>query len=278
VRIGNAEALCKRVASGERWDMVFNVAEGLRGRFRESQVPCILEVYRIPYTFSDPFVCAITLDKSVAKHIVHTAGLTTPPFAVVKHASDLPGVRLGYPLFAKPLAEGTGKGIDSKSRVDTPEELADVCQDLLARYSQPVLVEEFLPGREFTVGILGTGPKARVLGSMEIVVRKAEDRGIYSYETKERCESLIDYLPVASGPLRDRVEALALSAHVLLECRDAGRADIRLDRHGEPAFMEINPLPGLHPSHSDLPMIATQEGMNHAELIGSIINSAAERV
>ena len=277
-RIGNARALCAALVAGRRWPLVFNFAEGLAGRSREAQVPCLLELYGVGYTFSDPLVCAATLDKAVAKRLVRDAGLATPRFQVVRGEADIAAVDLGFPLFAKPVAEGTGKGITARSRLETPEDLAAACRDLLRRFAQPVLVEEFLPGREFTVGVLGTGAEARVLGTIEIALRPEAGSAIYSYETKERCEQMVSYARVAPGPLRRQVEDLALESYRALECRDAGRVDVRVDRRGRPAFMEVNPLPGLHPTHSDLPMIATQEGMAYAELLDAIVRSAARRL
>lgn len=273
-RVGNARALCGRLVAGERWDLVFNVAEGLRGRSREAQVPAILEVYEIPYTFSDPLTCAVTLDKAVAKKVVREAGLRTPDYRVVYHQRNIRDVHLKFPLFAKPIAEGTGKGITCRSLVNSPAELGVTCRSLLRSFMAPVLVEEFLPGREFTVGILGTGDKAYVLGTMEIEVLKKTGRTIYSMETKEKCETLVRYSPLRESGLRRRVEELALNCAVALECRDASRVDVRLDGMGRPSFMEVNPLPGLHPTHSDLPMIATQEGMSYQALIASIIRSS----
>ena len=276
-RIGNGRRLCQQLAAGRRWDLVFNIAEGLAGRSREAQVPCLLELYGVPYTFSDPLVCAVTLDKAVAKRLVQSAGLRTPAFAVVARPEDVAGLKLAYPLFAKPLAEGTGKGVDDRSRVSGPAELDRICRHLLERFRQSVLVEEFLPGREFTTALLGDGQDARVLGTMEFTIPSAGEQAIYSYDSKEKCERLVKYFPMPAGELRQEVEALALAAYRVIECRDAGRVDIRLDRDGRPSFMEVNPLPGLHPSHSDLPMIATQEGMAYGELIGSIIRSALAR-
>lgn len=278
VRIGHVRALCAQLAAGSRWDLVFNIAEGIGGRSREAQVPCLLEAYGTPYTFSDPLVCAVTLDKAVAKRLVHSAGIPTPGFHVVRAEADCRHVELTYPLFAKPIAEGTGKGIDRTSRLETPQELLTVCSTLLRKYRQPVLVEEYLPGREFTVGILGTGAAARVLGTMEVSMRPHAGTSIYTYEMKEQCEAFVDYSRPARTTAVSAVEKVALDAYQALELRDAGRVDIRIDRHGTPAFMEVNPLPGLNPVHSDLPMIATQEGMVFPDLIGSIMESAFERV
>ncbi|HUW32609.1 MAG TPA: D-alanine--D-alanine ligase [Planctomycetota bacterium] len=277
-RIGNVRALCARLAAGDRWDLVFNIAEGLSGRCRESQVPAILEAYGQGYTFSDPLTCAATLDKAVAKRLIQAAGLPTPGFHVVETLDDIPRVSLAFPLFAKPLAEGTSKGITDRSVIDTPEQLNHACRRLLADHAQPVLVEEYLPGREFTAGIVGTGHAARVIGVMEIEIRQPSGAAVYSYETKEQCEQLVKYSRLDACPLRDEVNDLALKAYRALECRDAARVDVRCDRSGRPCFIEVNPLPGLHPTHSDLPMIATQEGISYARLIESIIRNAATRL
>jgi len=277
-RIGHGRELCRRLAAGDRWDLVFNFAEGRRGRSREAQVPALLELFEIPYTFSDPLVCAVTLDKAVAKRLVRSAGLATPAFRLVNREADLAALDLAFPVFAKPVAEGTGKGIDDRSRIETREELAAACRRLRQRFRQPVLVEEYLPGREFTTGILGTEDAARVLGTMEIRARSNAPTLDYSFEMKERCEEFVEYTALERGPLRAEVEALALAAYRALQCRDAGRVDIRLDRQGRPAFLEVNPLPGLNPAHSDLPMIAAQNGLSFDGLIGAIVESALERV
>jgi len=277
-RIGHGKSLSLKLAAGHRWDMVFNVAEGIGGRCRESYVPALLEMYGIPYTFSDPLVCAMTLDKAMTKRWVAQYGLATPAFAVVEAIADIEAICLSYPLFAKPLAEGTGKGVDQNSRIENAAKLKAVCAELLNRYGQPVLVEEFLPGREFTVGILGTGEEACVLGTMEIEMISKDEAAIYSYLNKEECESRILYHPLQDDPsLKEKVEQLALRCYQVLQCRDAGRVDIRCDGSGEPCFIEVNPLAGLHPTHSDLPMIATQEGVNYDTLIGTILKNAFER-
>ena len=291
-RIGSARSLCSRLATGEKWDLVFNIAEGLSGRFRESQVPSLLEMYGIRYTFSDPLSCAVTLDKSLAKQLISSAGLPTAKFKVVNDVRQLRGISLRksrkgrltaesigleYPLFAKPVAEGTGKGINHNSQIKSPEQLTEVCEYLLKCFAQPVLIEEFLPGREFTAGVLGNGSDAYVLGIMEIRLPYDAEGGIYSYVAKEQCEKLVDYVPYPKGSLYKQLEKLALDSYNVLQCRDAARVDIRGDRSGNPCFLEINPLPGLHPTHSDLPMIATQQGMKYTELISAIINSALSR-
>jgi D-alanine-D-alanine ligase len=213
----------------------------------------------------------------MAKRIVQSAGLRTPGFIVVSTKADIEAVDLSFPLFAKPIAEGTGKGVDAHSRLDGPVPLRKVCQRLLKQFHQPVLVEEYLPGREFTTAILGTGNRARVLGTLEFTIREDAPAKDYSYEVKELCEQYVRYFPMPKGTLRQEVEDLALQTYRVLECRDTGRVDIRLDSQDRPAFMEINPLPGLHPAHSDLPMIATQEGLSYQDLIRTILDSAFSR-
>jgi len=161
-RIGHVRNLAERLVRGDRWDIVFNISEGMYGIGREAQVPCLLDAYGIPYTFSDPLVLTLTLHKGMTKRVIRDAGLNTPDFLVVTHPGDTDSCRLGYPLFVKPVAEGTGKGISSKSRISGQEELRQFCSELLKVYPDGLIVEEFLPGREFTVGIVGSGKKSRV--------------------------------------------------------------------------------------------------------------------
>ncbi len=280
-RIGHARALAARLAAGDRWDLVFNIAEGWQGRSREAQVPALLELYDLGYTFSDPLVCAATLDKAVAKRLVRDHGLATAEFFVARDRADLDALarrELPYPLFAKPIAEGTGKGIDPRSRLADARELLAVGAQMLERYRQPVLIEEFLPGREFTVAILGNGPGAHVFGLMEVVIHHETGEGIYSYENKQRYEEYVDYRLVAPGPVREGVEKLALDCFRALECRDCARVDVRLDRAGRPCFLEVNPLPGLNAIHSDLPIIGEMDGVPYRELIRQIIDGACERL
>jgi D-alanine-D-alanine ligase len=281
-RIGHARQLVERLAAGARWDLVFNICEGLTGPAREAQVPSLLEVYGIPCTFSDPLRMALCLHKGLTKILVRAAGVPTPNFAVVERSEDLDDLEnqpLPYPLFAKPIAEGTGKGVGPTSVLHDAADLRRTGAELLARLRQPVLVEEYLPGREFTVGLLGTGPEAFVLGTLEIVLRDGAEANVYSYVNKEHCEELVacPLVRAQDDPQVARAEEIALVAWRALGCRDAGRVDLRCDRHGNPHFLEVNPLAGLHPSHSDLPMLCTELGMPYVELIEHIVRSAATR-
>ncbi|MBN1828082.1 MAG: D-alanine--D-alanine ligase [Deltaproteobacteria bacterium] len=276
-RIGHFKALVTKIAAGRRWDIVFNIAEGLNGIGREAQVPALLDAYGIPYVFSDPLVLALTLDKAVTKRVVRDLGIPTPPFVVITGDSDIGECNLPYPLFVKPLAEGTGKGIDRQSRIHNQGELQSMAAELLRRFRQPVLVETYLPGREFTAGIVGTGRKARILGVMEVLLNDKAEPGVYSYVNKEHCEELVEYRIVDD---ETAIEAgrVALAAWRGLGCRDAGRVDIRADAAGVPNFMEVNPLAGLHPLHSDLPIIAGLVGVSFTSLIESIMHSAISRL
>ena len=282
-RIGHARQLVQRLAQGDCWDLVFNVCEGLQGTGREAQVPAILDVYQIPYTFADPCVMSVCLDKGVAKSVVRRIDVPTPRFDIVVDEASIAELvessPLRFPLFAKPIAEGTGKGVTPASRVRDLRGLTTVCRQLLRRYQQPVLVEEFLPGREFTVGILGTGRDAYCLGTLEVVLRDEAEPDAYSYVNKERCEELVEYRLVKSDHDERvrRAEEIALAAWRGLGCRDGGRVDLRCDAEGSPQFLEANPLAGLHPAHSDLPMLATALGMPYLDLIHRIVDSATRR-
>ena len=277
-RIGNAKQLVQRLARGERWDLVFNIAEGLHGVGREALVPALLDSYEIPYTFSDPLVLALTLHKGMTKAVLRDAGVPTADFAVVSVPADIEKVSLPYPLFVKPVAEGTGKGISDASLVKTPAELKRVCENLLAEFHQQVLVETFLPGREFTAGVVGTGGEAAAVGVMEVVFKKKEPADlIYSYHNKSNYEQVIEYR-VPEPEVIESCAGLALSAWKVLGCRDGGRVDIRMDGRGRPNFIEVNPLAGLNPVHSDLPILCKLNGISFQELMERILKSAFKRI
>jgi D-alanine-D-alanine ligase len=279
-RIGHARNLVERLSRGDRWELVFNICEGLRGQARESQVPAILDVYDIPYTFADPAVLAICLDKALTKTVLRAAGLPTPDWRVVRQCDDLDRFDLPFPVIAKPLCEGTGKGIDAASRVATRNQLRAICERLLTSFNQPVLVERFLPGREFTVGILGTASEAEVVGALEVCLRSNAEPDVYSYTNKENSEQLVDCCLVDASDDEQvgAAERIALAAWRAVGGRDGGRIDMRCDENGRPQLMEVNPLAGLHPTHSDLPMLWSAVGREYVELIGRIVDSARSRI
>jgi D-alanine-D-alanine ligase len=275
-RVGNLEALAARLVAGERWDWVFNIAEGLRGLGREAQVPALLDAWDLPYCFSDPVTMGVALDKSLAKRLVRDQGIPTAPFALIQSLDDLGGLRLPCPLFAKPVGEGTGKGISATSRVCTPWQLRVTCASLMERFRQPVLVETYLPGRELTVGILGTGRDARVLGVMEVRIDAAAVDSGYSYDNKEHYEDRVDYRLASDGEAKQAADT-ALAAWRALRCRDAGRVDLRSDEKGVPQFLEVNPLAGLHPVRSDLVILARLAGYEYQALINAIVDAFLAR-
>jgi D-alanine-D-alanine ligase len=277
VRIGNVTSLVQHLAKNERWDLVFNIAEGLYGFGREAQVPALLDAYQIPYVFSGPLVQAVTLHKGIAKHVVRDNGLPTPSFAVINCENDIAGVDLPYPLFAKPVAEGTGKGVTAASKITDRKMLHATCKELLATFKQPVLVETFLPGREFTVAIVGNGAEARSIGIMEVILLDNSEPEVYSYHNKEFFEDLVEYRMVDDPEARKATE-VALACYVVLGCNDAGRVDLRSDANGRPNFIEINSLAGLHPEISDLCIIAGKYAISYQQLINRIIGAAAKRL
>jgi D-alanine-D-alanine ligase len=279
-RIGHARSLIQHLAAGRRWELVFNIAEGLHGIGREAQVPAILDVYAVPYTFSDPLVMALTLHKGMTKRVLRDAGVPTSDFVVAAEPEDLQKVRFDPPYFIKPVAEGTGKGVTPESIVRRRKDLGAACRNLMAAFRQPVLVEPFLPGREFTIGIVGTGADARVLGTMEVLLLDNAEAEVYSFTNKEYCEDRVSYRRVdaAADPVVRQAEDIVLDAWRVLGCRDAGRADVRCNARGAPQFMEVNPLAGLHPEHSDLPILCSRLGISYPQLIEWIVASAVKRI
>ena len=273
-RIGNIFQLVKKLAAGERWDMVFNIAEGLYGDGRESVVPALLDQYRIPYVFSGPVVMGVSLNKYLTRLVVSAAGVPVCPGIIANSVRDLENIsNLEYPLFVKPVAEGTGKGITTRSLVRDHESLLSLVTELLAVYKQPVLIEEYLPGREFTVGVTGNGAEAKVTGGMEVICK---DNLPYSVEVKENYENYVKY-EVYDKDLRSECDAVALGAWRALGAVDAGRVDMKADRHGKMCFIEANPLAGLNPVHSDLPMLSRMNGMAFGTLMEIIMDSAKKR-
>lgn len=277
VRIGHVKQLAEALVRGERWDLVFNIAEGLRGVGREAQVPAVLDAWEIAYTFSDPLVSSLTLHKGMTKRVLRDLQIPTTDFVVVERLEDLSQVDFAFPVFAKPVAEGTAKGIDGRSKITNAIDLARRCRELLDTYHQPVLVEPYLPGREFTTSLVGTGPDTRVVGTLEIALREGAEPDAYTYVNKEQCEELIDYIP-ADADWSARCAEISLRTWQGLGCRDGGRVDLRADENGRLQVLEVNPLPGMHPMHSDLPMTCTAVGMRYVELIRAIVDSAAQRI
>ena len=261
-------------------DIVFNIAEGFRGRNRESQIPALLELLDIPYTGSDPATLALALDKGLAKKVVRQAGILTPNFQQMTTGKErLDRQFEKWPLMVKPVAEGSSKGVLKKSVVWTEAELREVVREMVGRYRQPALIEEFIGGREFTVGLLGER-RPRVLAPMEIVfLDKSDKTPVYKFEDKLEANDRIKYEAPAkldAGQM-ERLKAAARGAFMALGCRDVARIDFRMDEKGRMYFLECNPLPGLTPGWSDLVLIAQSEGMDYRTLIGEIMAGAIRR-
>ncbi len=260
-------------------DVVFNIAEGFKGRNRESQVPALLELLDIPYTGSDPAALSVSLDKALAKRMVRTHGILTPGYLVMQTGKERLPKELGFPLIVKPVAEGTSKGVTKRSVVRDEAELRDVAREMIGKYRQAALAEEYINGREFTVGLLGER-RPRVLPPMEIVfLDEADPTPIYSFEMKQDWSDQIRYEVPARLTERelDRLEKAARECFAALGCRDVARIDFRMDADGRLFFIETNPLPGLAPGWSDLVLIAQAAGIDYRGLIGEILSFAIRR-
>jgi D-alanine-D-alanine ligase len=274
----------------ERPDIVFNMAEGRGGKNRESLVPAICEFFDVAYSGSDPLTLALCLDKSRTKEVLSYYGVPTAAFAVVENEAQLAAIpqRLRYPLFVKPVHEGSSKGITERNFCPTPADLASHVGYLLESYDQPVLIEEFLPGAEFTCAVLGNGPQAQVLPivGMNFEALPVGAVPVYGFEAKwvwDRPDAPLQIFdcPARIAPaLRRQVEATSLRAYRSLGCRDWARIDVRLDGRGVPNVIEVNPLPGILPDPADnscFPKAARAAGLTYEQLIQTCLTSAAER-
>ena len=271
--IGNCFQLIDALAAGKKWDLVFNIAEGLYGDGRESVVPAILDQYKIPYVFSGPVILGVSLNKYLTRLIVAAAGVPVSPGMLISTPADIQKCKLEYPLFIKPVSEGTGKGITGKNLLNSPAELKEMAEYLLARFNQPALVEEYLPGREFTVGVTGTGDGSVTTGGMEI---ECLNNFPYSVEFKENYQEYCKYMPIADE-YSGECKKVALDVWKALGAADGGRVDVKADRHGRICFMEVNPLAGLHPIHSDLPILSRMNGIDYQTLMEMIVKSSLKR-
>jgi D-alanine-D-alanine ligase len=276
-------------------DIAFNICEGHRGDSRESQVPAMLEMLGIPYTASKILAHALSLDKAMAKRVWMSNGLPTATFQVFDRADRALNPALSYPLFAKPVREGTAKGIDAESIIYDDRQLRRRISWLLETYHQPALVEQYLPGREFTIGLVGNplAPGERPLSKrynaegfhlfpvLEIDTSPLADssKGIYTNVIKSKMPLAINYLcPADIEPaLESELHRLAVEAFLAIEALDVSRVDFRLDGEGHPRLMEINTLPGINPEISDLCIMARAEGMAYTQLVNDILELAARR-
>jgi D-alanine-D-alanine ligase len=280
VKLGGGRDFLQNVLR-EKVDLVFNISEGLGSyRSREAQVPSVLEMLDIPYSGADPQCLAVCLDKHLTKKLVSWEGIPTPKWATIgcEQLKSCDWQSLPYPAFVKPVWEGSSKGIRLNSLVRDPSAMKTMVTDLVKRYGQPVLVEEFIPGEEVTVGMVGNSPP-KIIGIMRVVPRTPDINFVYSLEVKRDYEKLVDYECPAKLPKETirKIEEYSRKSFEILECRDFARVDFRIKPDGVPYFLEINPLAGLNPKSSDLIIMANLIGIRYNELIGSILDSALKR-
>ena len=256
-------------------DVVFNIAEGIQGRNREAQVPSLCELIGVPYTGSDSATLSICLDKGLSKRLLKD--VDTPEFQVlISGREKLRSFR--YPVIVKPNAEGTSKGITSKSVCDDEAGVREIAREMIDKYGQPALVEEYIFGREFTVGLLGDR-RPRVLPPMEVVFLSPGERPVYDYACKQDWQRHVRY-EVPAKLDKDELRAMervARSTYAALGCRDVARVDLRLTSAGKIYVIEVNPLPGLTPDYSDLCLIANGAALEYRALIGEILGGAIRR-
>ena len=261
-------------------DIVFNIAEGIQGRGREAQVPALLNYFQIPFTGSDETTLCIALDKALTKRVLATYHIRTPKYRIIKADEQKWGGSFTYPAIVKPNAEGSGKGISDVAIVTGAQELRSLVSKNISLYKQDMLVEEYIGGREFTVGIIGNGIDTKVFPPMEIVyLDQQNEYQIYSYNVKQNYKKLISYeCPAVVTPETEtEILSTARKIYEILACRDFARIDFRLSKEGKLYFIEINPLPGLAPGYSDFPMIAEFNGMDYASLVRNILLCALKR-
>ncbi|MBI3587123.1 MAG: ATP-grasp domain-containing protein [Ignavibacteriales bacterium] len=270
-------------------DIVFNIAEGLRGPSREAQIPAMLEMLGIPYTGSDPLTLGTCLDKSRAKEILSYYNIPTPQFHVISSLDKLARTPVELPSIVKPLYEGSSKGVLNASVVRTKGELRTQVERVLSDYDEPALVEKFLPGREFTVALMGNNSSLRVFPIIEILLDKLPPgvNPIYSYEAKwvwdqlDHPINMYDCPAKLTQPLEKKIKDICIRAFHVLRCRDWCRIDVRLDEQGEPSIIELNPLPGILPNpddHSAFPMAARAAGMPYNAMLNNVLDAAIQRL
>lgn len=280
VLLGGGKGFLDKVLSDPP-DLVFNIAEGYGTRSREAHIPAILEFLGIPYTGSDPLTLALTLDKELTKIVVASAGVRVPGSITAESVAELEKIDLPMPVILKLRWEGSSMGLRRNSRAKTREEMLSVGRWLLETYGRPIMVEEFIPGKETTVAITGNSQDARVYASLLIEhVSVPPEDFVYSLEVKHNWREEIRYTanPAMDEETREALESSALAAYRVLGCRDISRLDFRFGADGQPRFIEVNPLPGLNPTHSDLWIMTDKLGIPYHELVGEILGAALRRL
>ncbi len=282
VALLEADAALPEKLSKTAIDLAFNIAEGTKGRGREAQIPALLNMLGIPFVGSDETTLCLALDKALTKRLVASYHIRTPRYEVIKKDEPLNIKSRHFPVIVKPNAEGSSKGISEISIVSSREELRALAKRNIGLYGGDMLAEEYIEGREFTVGILGNGKETRVFPPMEIIFQK-ETQGsyhVYSYPVKQDYKNYVTYSCPAGLSERELQEMTAAARRIyeILGCRDFARMDFRMSQDGKIYFIEVNPLPGLAPNYSDYPMLAEFCGTDYDTLVLSVLNAAIKRL
>ena len=266
-------------------DLVFNRAEGIRGESRESHIPAFLEMLGVPYVGSNVITTAISLDKAMTKTVLSFHKVNTPKFQVFKKEDEELDFNLSFPLILKPIHEGSSIGINEDNVVPNEEALSRKLSGMLLKYKEPVLAEEFVEGRELSIGLLGN-ENLEVLPILEIDFSKfpKELGTVYGQKAKTAFDSSKNYICPAklSEEKRKKIEDLAVRSFRALRCKDFARIDVRMNRFGKLFVLEANPLPGLDydvekDELSFYPIMAIAAGMTYNEMIRRLLITAIER-
>jgi D-alanine-D-alanine ligase len=282
-RIGNIYSLTHKLVINKKWDFIFNISEGCYGTIRESQIPCLLDAYKIPYSFSSAETHAISLNKYITSELLKNT-VSTPKHAIMQTTADVQNLlntnNFEYPLIIKPNCEGSSKGINDNNIIKSSNELYDTSIKMLHKYSNGLVVEEFLSGREFTVGIIGN-EKIETLGIMEIIVNVVSDTKIYSLDVKQNYSTKVSYKILEINEdinLYSKIESMCQRIYKSLNCRDLARIDIRLDKNDVPKFLEINTLPGLSKEDSDIAEICRLQGIEYLIFMKKLLDVIIKRI
>lgn len=276
IKIGNVKKLIRRLKK-LKVDIVFNIAEGITGRNRESEVPIILEMAGIPFVGADGLSLGLTLDKIMAKKVLICEGIPTPAFFQISDIRNIDGAGISYPLIVKPRQEGSSKGISDRSVVKNRRELKRQAALVIRTYKQPALVEKFITGSEFTVPVIGN-EIPEVLPVVQISIDGKTELGDLCYTFSRIRSDTLSYVCPAriSRKLDNRLKEIALKAYRAVECRDFGRVDIRVDKGGNPYVLEINPLPSL--STEDVFMVVARHmKVSYESIVNRILDYALKR-
>lgn len=260
-------------------DMVFNISEGHFGRSRESQVPAILDLYRIPHAGADALTLGVTLDKVLAKKCFIADGIPTARYFKATLKDDLKKLNtIGFPLFVKTLHEGTSKGITAQSRVENYDQLKQQVEHINTNYKQPALVEEFIKGTEFTVGVIGNNPPV-AMPVVQYAMKGKTQLGNEFYSYRHVAEKLMEHICPApiDASLAKKLQDIAVRAYTSVDCRDFGRVDFRVDEQGNPYVLEINPLPNLSPDDVFV-LFGKVVGLSYNQIITKILDEAITRL